>query len=155
MEYGQPSLAGQYAYNQMKGIKVTDPNVVMQDNKGFVPGTFADPKFRATMPQIGQQQQNPWFGQGGYLQTGAQVANALSGLAGAYTGLKGLGLAEDQFAYEKGLANANLANQADLINEQRLNATNVGLSLAGNTMTDAQREAARNKTLAGNVQRTI
>lgn len=96
-----------------------------------------------------------WMGKDGYLSTGANVLGALGSLANAYTGLKGLQLAKDQFAFEKGLAQANLANQADLINEQRLNSTNVGLALAGNTMTNAQKEAVRNKTLAGNVKGTI
>ena len=102
-----------------------------------------------------QPTQQGWLGQGGYLQTGAQVVNALSGLAGAYTGIENLGLAKDKFAYEKGLSNVNLANQADLINQQRLNASNVGLALAGNTMTDAQKEATRAGITAGNVQRTV
>ena len=64
-----------------------------------------------------------------------------------------LGLAGDKFAMRN--YNVNLANQADLINEQRLNAANVGLSLAGNTMTDAQKEATRSGIAAGNVARTI
>jgi len=100
-------------------------------------------------------QQNPWFGQGGYLQTGAQAVNALSGLANAYTGMKMLGLAEDEFDFNKSLASTSVANQADLINQERANAAEVGVTLAGSTMTDADKEAARQKVAAGNVKRTI
>ena len=92
-----------------------------------------------------------WMGKGGYLDTGASVVGALSGLANAYTGYKGLQLAEDEFEFNKALSQTNLANQAKLINEQRLNAGNVGLALAGNTMSEADRTATRNKITAGNV----
>lgn len=85
------------------------------------------------------------------LSTGLQGIQALSGLASAYTGLKGLGLAKDQFAFTKDSANRDVANQAKLINESRMNAGNVGLALAGGTMTDAQKALARDKIIAGNV----
>ena len=49
------------------------------------------------------QSEQGWFGQGGYLDMGSQGLAALSGLANAYTGYKGLKLAEDQFNAEKGL----------------------------------------------------
>ncbi len=52
-----------------------------------------------------------WFGQGGYLQTGAQGLQALGGLAQAYLGFEGLGLAKDQFKFNKNLATTNLNNQ--------------------------------------------
>ena len=42
-----------------------------------------------------------WLGRDGYLSTGANVANAFSGLAGAYTGWKALKLGEEQFAWQK------------------------------------------------------
>ena len=85
------------------------------------------------------------------LKSGLQGVQALSGLANAYVGYKGLGLAQDQFGFQKAAANRNLSNQAKLLNENRLNSTNVGLALAGSTMTGAQRDAARKKTIAGNV----
>lgn len=51
----------------------------------------------------------------GWLTGGAQ---AITGLAGAYTGLKQLGLAEDSFDFQKQAFNTNLENQARLTNEQ-------------------------------------
>lgn len=107
------------------------------------------------LPTLKQDGKNPWFGQGGYLQTGADVIGALSGLAGAYTGLQNYKLAKDKFGFEKGMALTNLANQGNLINEQRMNAANVGLGLAGSTLSDAQKEAVRNKVTAGNVKTTL
>ena len=44
----------------------------------------------------------------------------LSGLANAYMGYKNYLLAKDQFNYQKGLANRNLANQAKIINNKFL-----------------------------------
>lgn len=85
------------------------------------------------------------------LQTGLQGIQALSGLANAYVGYKGLGLAKDQFSFKKAAANRDVANQAKLLNESRMNSGNVGLALAGNTMTDAQKIATRNRITAGNV----
>jgi len=87
-----------------------------------------------------------WTGQGGYLQTGSQVMQGLGALAGAYTGYKALGLAKDQFAFTKVAANRDIANQGQIINNQYENANNVGLALAGNNMTSAQKEASRTKT---------
>ena len=162
-DYGtsrQLPLMDDYYSNSLAGIKVPT-NAVQQQGQGIVwdgRPTIANannPAFQQGL--VAGQQTTPtgWFGQGGYLQTGAQVANAASGLMGAYTGYKNLQLAEDKFDFEKSLAGVNLANQADLINEQRLNATNIGLSLAGNTMDSAARENTVNRTLAGNVQRTL
>ena len=96
-----------------------------------------------------------WFGKGGYLDSGAQIVNAGSGLMNAWTGVENLGLAKKKFAAEQKYAATNLANQADLTNEQRATSGNVGLALAGGTMNDAQKLAARNKIAAGNVARTI
>ena len=96
-----------------------------------------------------------WFGKGGYIDTGANVFNALSGVANAYTGYKSLGLAQDEFKFNKGLASTNLANQASLINEQRLKAAKVGNALAGGTMTTAQKQNYLNDIKAGNVSGTI
>jgi len=88
---------------------------------------------------------------GSNLQTGLAGIQAASGLLNAYTGLQGLGLAKDQFGFQKAAANRNIANQAALLNEQRANAGNVGLALAGSTMSAAQKQAARDKITAGNV----
>lgn len=55
-----------------------------------------------------------WFGKDGALIPGL---NALSNLAGAYTGYKQLGLAEDAFNFNKALTLSNLANQATITNQ--------------------------------------
>ena len=52
-----------------------------------------------------------WFGQGGYMQQGAQIAGALGGLAQAYTGWQGLQLAKKAMQFEKDKYNRDLANQ--------------------------------------------
>ena len=61
----------------------------------------------------------------------AGIIQGLSGLAGAYSAYKGLGLAKDQFAFEKGLANRNLANQAKIINTGYDNAAQVAAGMIG------------------------
>ena len=61
----------------------------------------------------------------------AGILQGLSGLAGAYSAYKGLGLAKDQFAFEKGLANRNLANQAKIINTGYDNAAQVAAGMIG------------------------
>lgn len=80
------------------------------------------------------------------LQTGLQGLQALSGLANAYTGYKNYGLAKDMFGFEKAATNRNIANQAQLVNNEIQNAGEVGMGLAGNTM-DANARAARQAQL--------
>ena len=70
------------------------------------------------------------------------LAQGVGALGSAYVGYKGLGLAEDQFGFEKALANRNLENQGITINNAYRNANEVGLALAGDTMTQAQRDAS-------------
>lgn len=89
-----------------------------------------------------------WFGEGGYLSTGANVAQGLGGLMGAYTGWKNLGLAKDQFNFEKAATNRNLANQGQMINTAYQNAGDVGLTLAGGTLSPEQRAAEQEKIKA-------
>ena len=55
----------------------------------------------------------------------------LSGLANAYMGYKNYLLAKDQFNYQKGLANRNLANQAKVINNAYDNAAQVAAGMIG------------------------
>lgn len=81
-----------------------------------------------------------WFGSGGILNTLGGLA--LGGLS-AYTGLqnlslskKQLGLARDQFAFEKGLANRNLANHAQTINNTYNNAATVAAGMVGSLNPD-------------------
>ena len=69
----------------------------------------------------------------------AQGIQAGTGLANAYLGYKNYGLAKDQFNFAKAAANRDVANQAQLINNEIQNAGEVGMSLAGNTMSPEQR----------------
>ena len=55
----------------------------------------------------------------------------LSGLANAYMGYKNYLLAKDQFNYQKGLANRNLANQAKIINNTYDTAAQVAAGMIG------------------------
>lgn len=50
--------------------------------------------------------------------TFSNVLGGISGLANAFTGFKQLGLAKDQFSWQKDVFNTNLLNQANLINQQ-------------------------------------
>jgi len=131
------------------------------DYSSGLAGTVFDPKFQNSSTyqnNFGNNQNsfgNKWFGQNGYLNAGAGILSALGGLANAYTGLQQLDLAKDEFGFNKALAQRNLANQADLINEQRLNAANVGLALAGDTLTDEQKNAKRANVTANNVSGTV
>ena len=88
-------------------------------------------------------------GLGEYLGMGADLANiGLSGVQ-AYLGWENLGLAEDQFAFEKAAANRNIANQGKQVNNAYENASNVGLALGGGAMTPeqiaAEKAALRNR----------
>lgn len=55
----------------------------------------------------------------------------LSGLANAYMGYQNYQLAKDQFNYQKGLANRNLANQAKIINNTYDTAAQVAAGMIG------------------------
>ena len=78
----------------------------------------------------------------GYIGAGAGVLQGLGGLASAYTAYKGLQLAKDQFKFQKGLANRNLANQSKIINNSYDNAAQVAAGMIGggsyNPATDSQ-----------------
>jgi len=77
-----------------------------------------------------------------YIGAGAGLLQGLGGLANAYIAYKGLQLAKDQFEYQKGLANRNLANQAKIINNSYDNAAQVAAGMIGggsyNPATDSQ-----------------
>jgi len=55
----------------------------------------------------------------------------VSGLAQAFVGMKNYELAQQQFKYQKGLANRNLANQAKIINNTYDNAAQVAAGMIG------------------------
>ena len=78
----------------------------------------------------------------GYIGAGADILQGLSGLASAYMGYKNYELAKEQFGFQKGLANRNLANQAKVINNTYDNAAQVAAGMIGggsyNPATDSQ-----------------
>jgi len=73
------------------------------------------------------------FFSNGNLNTAATGLSALNGLLSAYTGIKGLGLAKDQFNYQKDLSNTNLENSANLTNERLATRQATRLRSAGET----------------------
>ena len=84
----------------------------------------------------GSETGSSWLGRDGYLGTGASVANALSGLAGAYTGWKALKLGEEQFAWQKAAANRDLENQGLAYNTALMDRAAIGARLGGKNETD-------------------
>jgi len=120
------------------------------DSYGAVTSNTENPYSMSTSSQNSPSVTTP-----SYASLGMQGLQTLSNLGSAYTAYKNLGLAEDEFDFNKGLAETNLANQASLINEDRLNSANVGLSLAGSTLSDSQKDAVRNKIKSNNVSGTI
>jgi len=85
------------------------------------------------------------------LQTGSQVVGALSSAMNAYTGWKGLELAEDQFDFTKKSTNRDIANKAKVINNEIGQANEVGLALGGGAMTAEQIAASRQAATARKV----
>ena len=77
-----------------------------------------------------------WLGKDGYLSTGANITNALSGLAGAYTGWKALKLGEEQFAWQKAAANRDLENQGLAYNTALMDRAAIGARLGGKNEAD-------------------
>ena len=61
----------------------------------------------------------------------ASGLQGVSGLAQALVGMKNYELAQQQFKYQKGLANRNLANQAKIINNTYDNAAQVAAGMIG------------------------
>lgn len=111
------------------------PSVGLENFNGMT-GTLGDQSFT-----LGTQGSN-WGNIAGMVGAGAGVLQGLGGLASAYTAYKGLQLAKDQFKYQKGLANRNLANQAKIINNSYDNAAQVAAGMIGggsyNPDTDSQ-----------------
>lgn len=111
------------------------PSVGLENFNGMT-GTLGDQSLT-----LGTQGSN-WGDVAGMVGAGAGVLQGLGGLASAYTAYKGLQLAKDQFKYQKGLANRNLANQAKVINNSYDNAAQVAAGMIGggsyNPATDSQ-----------------
>ena len=92
--------------------------------------------------QFGGQKPSGLSNAMGYIGAGADVLQGISGLASAYMGYKNYKLAKEQFGFQKGLANRNLANQAKVINNTYDNAAQVAAGMIGggsyNPATDTQ-----------------
>ena len=84
----------------------------------------------------GSEISSSWLGRDGYLGTGATVANALSGLARAYTGWKALKLGEEQFNWQKAAANRDLENQGLAYNTALMDRAAIGARLGGKNEAD-------------------
>lgn len=97
---------------------------------GHVLGGLADTDWNVSYPDATSNQSD--FGWNNKtLGTVFGGLQALSGLANAFLGYKAYGLAKDQFRYQKGLANRNLANQAKIINNTYDNAAQVAAGMIG------------------------
>ena len=122
-----PDLASYYANKFMpkKALQVTQQEAI-------------SPKaaYMQTDYNPGLETGSSWLGRDGYLGTGATVANALSGLAGAYTGWKALKLGEEQFAWQKAAANRDLENQGLAYNTALMDRAAIGARLGGKNETD-------------------
>lgn len=92
--------------------------------------------YMSTSYNPGLETGSSWLGKDGYLSTGANVANALSGLAGAYTGWKALKLGEEQFAWQKAAANRDLENQGLAYNTALMDRAAIGARLGGKNEAD-------------------
>ena len=92
--------------------------------------------------QFGGQEPSGLSNAMGYIGAGADILQGLSGLSNAYMGYKNYKLAKEQFGFQKGLANRNLANQAKIINNTYDNAAQVAAGMIGggsyNPATDTQ-----------------
>lgn len=121
------------------------------DNPQHISGMTADGTAYSTFDggNIGNGATNSdfqWLGEGGALQTGAQVTNALSGLAGAYTGLENLKLAKKSFDFNKQLTNRNLQNQGLAYNTALDDRTRIAQRLGGSTKAESDAAVVANTT---------
>ncbi len=99
-----------------------------------------DPNMQGPMPSIGLENfsfNQPSTNASGFgFNTGTLGAltgglQSLGGLANAYLGYKNYKMAKEQFGFQKGLANKNLANQAKTINNAYDNAGQVAAGMIG------------------------
>ena len=110
-----PYTAGMQAILPDFGITPTTP---------VTPAGWRNPALTTPPATAGSDWMTTWFGgkdaQTGNLSTGILPVGigALTGLAGAYTGLEQLQVAKDNLAFQKDAFNKNFANQAKLTNSQ-------------------------------------
>ena len=122
-----PDLASYYAYKL-----VPEEALQLTQQEAISPAAA----YMRTDYNPGLETGSSWLGRDGYLGTGATVANALSGLAGAYTGWKALKLGEEQFAWQKAAANRDLENQGLAYNTALMDRAAIGARLGGKNETD-------------------
>ena len=123
-----PDLASYYAYKFMpkKALQVTQQAGAPSPEAAYLWTDY----------NSGLETGSSWLGKNGYLSTGAAIANALGGLAGAYTGWKALKLGEEQFAWQKAAANRDLENQGLAYNTALMDRAAIGARLGGKNETD-------------------
>lgn len=78
----------------------------------------------------------------GGLQTGIGAVQALGGLYGLYQGKKALDLEKEKFGFQKQATAADFASKAKSYNEELNRSGDVGLAIAGSSMTPEQKAAA-------------
>ena len=85
----------------------------------------------------------------------ANLAQAGGALWNAYNGMRALEMAQEQFEYQKGLANRNLANQAKMINTHYDNAARISAAFSGGpNQAELERQyldAAKAKHVSGTI----
>ena len=123
-----PDLASYYGSKFMpkKALQIT------QQPDAVSPGAA----YLSTDYNPGLETGSSWLGKDGYLSTGANIANTLSGLAGAYTGWKALKLGEEQFDWQKAAANRDLENQGLAYNTALMDRAAIGARLGGKNEAD-------------------
>lgn len=127
-ELDLPDLASYYGYKFMpkKALQVTQQMDAVSPKAAYMRTDY----------NPGLETGSSWLGKDGYLSTGANITNALSGLAGAYTGWKALKLGEEQFAWQKAAVNRNLENQGLAYNTALMDRAAIGARLGGKNETD-------------------
>lgn len=133
---GYPTITGDVVYTKA-GVPLTPE--YLQGRVEYNPDWKFDASGNPTsggFSVIGADAGSPWLGAGGYLDTGANITNALSGLAGAYTGWKALKLGEEQFDWQKAAANRDLENQGLAYNTALMDRAAIGARLGGKNEAD-------------------
>ena len=131
-----PDLASYYGYKFMpkKASSIIEQMYPTSPNAAHMrPDSNPGPE---TGPETGLETGSSWLGKDGYLSTGANITNALSGLAGAYTGWKALKLGEEQFDWQKAAANRDLENQGLAYNTALMDRAAIGARLGGKNEAD-------------------
>jgi len=158
------SNAGKPGYTAFGGLDwdyrgSEGPTLIPKGTEGWSPEQWSD--FGAKGGTIsdtgatvypGQKTGSDW---GSSLRTGAAVIGGLSDAMTAYTAYKALKLGEKQFDHTVALDQVNLENSGNLINTAKTNSATVGMSLAGDTLTPAQKEAGLAAVKANYVRTAI